>query len=415
MRGVVTCAPPSASSFRFSPPQHLVRVVRRPLLLDRLDEGLRCRCTVVEAPAGYGKTVLLSQWRERLTAREIVSVWITLDRDDGGLGLLRWLRGGLFEAGLVNGSPADATIHAPPPPSPSDLKSPVTPLLTPAPARPVRRWGIAVFPENNVIRRVSSAPSSPISFDNTPVSPTSIIAIKSPEEWRDSKRISDVFSSMTPFTISFPQETDDPLAPPIRTQVPPAPIPSAPSSLSPIQKSEDLVLDIGIGISRSASKVSRTTLGKNSSLVTIEESDSPAKSEEEQPRSPQTKTDPKSPPQGTNSHRKRTPSVYRRESSVRRPDRHLMLKRDSGAPFSHRVAMVTNSSPLPSQPEGTEVKGGWKNTRRLSVSGRFLRASTMKTKTTTVTMRKGKKVEEKDVVAVIPQLRELKAPKRFRW
>src|ERR1700743_360513 len=39
--------------FRFSPPQHLVRVVRRPTLLDRLDEGLRCRCTIVEAPAGY--------------------------------------------------------------------------------------------------------------------------------------------------------------------------------------------------------------------------------------------------------------------------------------------------------------------------------------------------------------------------
>ena len=92
-----------------------------------------------------------------------------------------------------------------------------------------------------------------------------------------------------------------------------------------------------------------------------------------------------------------------------------MLKLDSGAPFSHHVAMVTNSSPLPSQPEGTEMKGGWRNTRRLSASGRFLRVSTMKTKATTVTMRKGKKVEEKDVVAVIPQLRELKALKRFRW
>ena len=102
----------AALSFRFSPPQHLVRVVRRPTLLDRLDEGLRCRCTIVEAPAGYGKTVLLSQWREQLSAREHVCVWIALDRDDGGLGFMRWLRAGLSEAGLMSGSPSDAAIHA---------------------------------------------------------------------------------------------------------------------------------------------------------------------------------------------------------------------------------------------------------------------------------------------------------------
>jgi LuxR family transcriptional regulator, maltose regulon positive regulatory protein len=103
-----------ALTFRFSPPQHLVRIVRRPMLLDRLDEGLRCRCSILEAPAGYGKTVLLSQWREQLSAREHVCVWVALDRDDGGLGFMRWLRAGLAEAGLMSGAPADAPIHAVP-------------------------------------------------------------------------------------------------------------------------------------------------------------------------------------------------------------------------------------------------------------------------------------------------------------
>jgi LuxR family maltose regulon positive regulatory protein len=58
--------------------------VPRDLLLTRLDGVLDCRLTLVHAPAGYGKTSLLSQWCRR--ARNGVRIaWVSLKRDDADL------------------------------------------------------------------------------------------------------------------------------------------------------------------------------------------------------------------------------------------------------------------------------------------------------------------------------------------
>jgi hypothetical protein len=56
--------------------------VLRPRLLGMLEEGLDRRVTLVSAPAGYGKTILLSQW---LRSREAdgVFAWVSLDEQDG--------------------------------------------------------------------------------------------------------------------------------------------------------------------------------------------------------------------------------------------------------------------------------------------------------------------------------------------
>src|SRR5215211_3556547 len=53
--------------------------VLRPRLLEMLDEGLDGKVTLVSAPAGYGKTILLSQW---LRARDAGSAWVSLDEQD---------------------------------------------------------------------------------------------------------------------------------------------------------------------------------------------------------------------------------------------------------------------------------------------------------------------------------------------
>lgn len=62
------------------PPRPRRDVIERP----RLDNYMaRAPVTVIEAPAGYGKTLLLAQWRCRLTDEGLGVGWLTLDdRDD---------------------------------------------------------------------------------------------------------------------------------------------------------------------------------------------------------------------------------------------------------------------------------------------------------------------------------------------
>ena len=62
----------------FIPPPHPDRV-ERPQLFARLDKGLRARLALVSAPAGFGKTTLLSTW---ISLRKIDAAWVALDRRD---------------------------------------------------------------------------------------------------------------------------------------------------------------------------------------------------------------------------------------------------------------------------------------------------------------------------------------------
>jgi LuxR family maltose regulon positive regulatory protein len=68
-------------------------LVSRPRLIERLNAGLRHKLTLVSAPAGFGKTTLLSKWASDVqlptTADEsgvsgdrIPVAWVSLDRDD---------------------------------------------------------------------------------------------------------------------------------------------------------------------------------------------------------------------------------------------------------------------------------------------------------------------------------------------
>ena len=57
-------------------------LVLRPRLLEELTAGLSQRLTLISAPAGYGKTTLVSQW---LDSVDRPSAWISLDEHDGDL------------------------------------------------------------------------------------------------------------------------------------------------------------------------------------------------------------------------------------------------------------------------------------------------------------------------------------------
>src|SRR5437764_5093806 len=82
------------------------RAVRRPRLIERLNEGLHRKLTLISAPAGFGKTALVSEWishfrfpildfglisvRERLIQNPKSEIqnqvaWLSLDAGDNDL------------------------------------------------------------------------------------------------------------------------------------------------------------------------------------------------------------------------------------------------------------------------------------------------------------------------------------------
>lgn len=63
-------------------PQPLYQSVPRPRLLARLNAGLNRRATFVTAPAGYGKTTLVSDWARQL---DLPVGWLSLDDKDNDL------------------------------------------------------------------------------------------------------------------------------------------------------------------------------------------------------------------------------------------------------------------------------------------------------------------------------------------
>lgn len=60
-------------------PQARPNLVARPALLARLNEGLSRKLTLLLAPAGFGKTTLLSAW---IAARSVPAAWVSLDARD---------------------------------------------------------------------------------------------------------------------------------------------------------------------------------------------------------------------------------------------------------------------------------------------------------------------------------------------
>jgi len=59
-------------------------LVPRPRLIEQLNAGLGCKLTLVSAPAGFGKTTLLSEWIAGCRQREskVPVAWLSLDKAD---------------------------------------------------------------------------------------------------------------------------------------------------------------------------------------------------------------------------------------------------------------------------------------------------------------------------------------------
>src|SRR5579859_5385804 len=105
---------PAAARFlatKLHPPSARPNRISRPRLLARLDEGRPL--TLVAAPAGFGKTTLLSEWAQQQRV-----AWLSLDDDDNDparfwgyvIAALRQVEPAVGEAAL-------AWLQSPPPPA----------------------------------------------------------------------------------------------------------------------------------------------------------------------------------------------------------------------------------------------------------------------------------------------------------
>jgi LuxR family maltose regulon positive regulatory protein len=71
-------------------PQPRTGAVARPALITQLDQALTCKLTLISAPAGFGKTTLLSAWAATLAQQQTPLAWLSLD--DADADLARFLR-----------------------------------------------------------------------------------------------------------------------------------------------------------------------------------------------------------------------------------------------------------------------------------------------------------------------------------
>lgn len=92
--------------------------LQRPRLVERLNLGLACKLTLVSAPAGYGKTTLLSSWIRSIAEP---AAWLSLDKRDGDLArFLAYLVAALQTIDPAIGM-AVANMQQPPHPEPTTV------------------------------------------------------------------------------------------------------------------------------------------------------------------------------------------------------------------------------------------------------------------------------------------------------
>src|SRR6266568_9644666 len=99
-------------------------VVSRPRLLERLNEGLHGKLILISAPAGFGKTTLVSQW---LAAGPRPTAWLSLDEGENDpTRFLTYLVAALQTIAATLGEGALGVLQSP---QPSPTESMLTALL----------------------------------------------------------------------------------------------------------------------------------------------------------------------------------------------------------------------------------------------------------------------------------------------
>ncbi len=104
-----------ATKLHFPPqPPHLVP---RQRLLAQVDDGLSHRLTLISAPAGFGKTTLLSEWRASTAGQRWPLTWLSLDESDSDPArFIAYLVAALQQIDPAIGHATQAMLQNPQPP-----------------------------------------------------------------------------------------------------------------------------------------------------------------------------------------------------------------------------------------------------------------------------------------------------------
>src|SRR5438270_10091667 len=94
-------------------------VVSRPRLIERLNEGLHRNLTLIAAPAGFGKTTLISQW---VASCDRQVAWLSLDEGDSDpTRFLTYLVAALQTIAPTIGEGVLGALQSPQPPPPEAM------------------------------------------------------------------------------------------------------------------------------------------------------------------------------------------------------------------------------------------------------------------------------------------------------
>jgi LuxR family transcriptional regulator, maltose regulon positive regulatory protein len=100
-------------------PQTRADRVPRPRLTQQFDTSLELPLTLICAPAGFGKTTLITDWNEQPNHRYGPLAWLTLDEDDNDAAhFLMYLISALVNVGVTNCDDLLSTLQTPQPPPP---------------------------------------------------------------------------------------------------------------------------------------------------------------------------------------------------------------------------------------------------------------------------------------------------------
>src|SRR6478672_9513496 len=109
---------PTLATKVFVPPPR-PKIVVRSRLIDRLNEGLHRKLTLISAPAGFGKTTLVSEW---VAGRERPAAWLSLDEGDNDpIRFLAYLVAALQTIAANIGVAVLGMLQSPQPPPPEAI------------------------------------------------------------------------------------------------------------------------------------------------------------------------------------------------------------------------------------------------------------------------------------------------------